>query len=466
MQLTIPNKSQSHDTQDILQANKAKDSTQVMTKAAAHNVEPQQAAQQSSSTNLSTSKSQILPTRSHIPTMRRPHIFNANATEFLRRDIPSPEEVDGFVIGPRLSAHTGDKGGAYSSSQAEGSTQAISAEYLSHSKVSAEVPHANNPNNPHEQDYTPVANDPGERGQASSAESVEHPGQSPCPTGPRMMGARITHTNARGSPSRLYIPSQPRGAGSHTNSRTWINPRTKLQERWLEAYRNLKEMSLIKEYRSAGSGVPPPVGGSFCVPTTFNEWTDHQMELANDRAREGRRKLARMEHQFLTPRHRDLPPAGPSAPITTIPFLGKIFFDGCSAVLCMSTIWTIWKSRKQREAEVPPREEQPGQEQFEEERPEAMWPSEEEMREEGNERMTSGFRRFPALPRIPGNPTVNWKQRKALPQLPFDEIWRLPSADTYNAQREIIPIDEMKVMEESVGEDLLTAISGEPCGEE
>lgn len=435
--------------------------------------EPQQAAQQSL-TNISTSKSQILSTRGQIQTMRRPHIFNANATEFLRREIPSPEELDGFVIGPRLSARTGDKSGdcgssqaAYSISQRPVETSTQATEHPNHHKVGAEVPHAHSTNNPHEQDHTLVANDPGETGQASSTESVERPGQSPCPTGPRMMGGRVIHTNARGSPSRLYIPSQPRGAGSHTNSRTWINPRTKIQEKWLEVYRNLKEMSLIKEYRSAGSGAPPPVGGSFCVPTTLNEWTDHQMELANDRAREGRRKLARMEHQFLIPRHKDLPPAGPTAPITTLPFLGKIFGDGYSAVLCMATIWTTWKPWKQREVEASPMEERPRQEHSEEEeRPEAMWPSEEEMREEGNERMTSGFRRFPALPRAPGNPTVNWKQKKALPQLPFDEIWRLPSADTYNAQREKIPADELKVMEESIGENLSTALDGEPYGGE
>lgn len=277
-----------------------------------------------------------------------------------------------------------------------------------------------------------------------------------------MMGGRFNHANPRtAGPSRLIIPNQPRGDVSHTNSKTWVNPKTKLQERWAEVFKNLKEMSLIKEYRSGGSGAPPPVGGSFCVPTTFNEWTDHRLEFANDRTKEARRKLARMEHQYLTPRHRDLPPAGPTAPITVSPFGGKKFRDGLSAVLCMATIWTIWKPCKERQTWLWSREEQPREERSEEERPEAMWPTEEEMREEGNERMTSGFRRFPALPRVPGNPTVNWKQKKALAQLPFDQVWKLPSAETFNAQREKTGADEMRVMEELIGHDLLTAIGFE-----
>ena len=94
----------------------------------------------------------------------------------------------------------------------------------------------------------------------------------------------------------------------------------------------------------------------------------------------------------------------------------------------------------------------------EEERPEAPWPSYEEMKEEGNERNTSQYRRFLALPREPCNDTVNWKQRKAIPMLPFDEVWKLPSRDTYHDQRAVTSPPEMKKMESMVGQDLLSEI--------
>lgn len=381
----------------------------------------------------------------------------------------SPEEVDGFVIGPRIPSRIEGTSGGGGSSRVESFALASPsnerAMLASHSsQPGQQSPPTRDPRtqqfqNLIKQGQAAVDGDLIETGGAKNNNNLGHSDQTQPPSSRKLLGGRSHHTNPRGAPPRLFIPSQPRGGVTHTNSKTWVNPKAKLQERWAEVYKNLKEMSLIKEYRSSGSTAPPPVGGSFCVPTTFNEWTDHRLEFANDRTKEAKRKLARMGHQYRTARHRELPPAAPTASIAA-PFAGKELKDGRSAVLCMFTIWTCWRPRKVRQVRDW-QEVKPPTEQSEEERPEAPWPPEEEMREEGNERMTSGFRRFPALPRVPGNATVNWKQKKALAQWPFDEIWKLPRAETVEAQREKRSSDEMKMMEELIGHDLLAAIEYE-----
>ena len=245
---------------------------------------------------------------------------------------------------------------------------------------------------------------------------------------------------------RSAIPTQPRAA-THTNSRTWVNPRTHLQARWTEVYKNLKDMSIIKEV--VNPQAPTSATGSFCVPKTFHDWLDHRLEIANDSAREARHRLSILQKHLRARRHPDLPPAGETAPIITPPFGGRIFGDGRGSTLAWPTIWSPW--RQQRPTALPRQTSEEG-------RPEALWPCEEEMREEGNERMTSGFRRFLGLPRIPGNDTVNWKQLKVLPMLPFDEVWKLPTAQTWRDQRATVSPSDTERMEAFIGNDLLSAL--------
>ncbi|KAL8687092.1 MAG: hypothetical protein Q9224_005255 [Gallowayella concinna] len=61
--------------------------------------------------------------------------------------------------------------------------------------------------------------------------------------------------------------------------------------------------------------------------------------------------------------------------------------------------------------------------------PQAPWPAKEEMREEGDERHTSQFGRFLALPRNPGNETVTYKQRSVVRQHHLDRVWDVPGLD-------------------------------------
>ena len=82
--------------------------------------------------------------------------------------------------------------------------------------------------------------------------------------------------------------------------------------------------------------------------------------------------------------------------------------------------------------------------------PIAPWPPLEHMKYEGDDRVNSksgrSFGRFLALPRLPSdNPTVNWTMWRVLPHLPFDEIWRVPTAEDVCAPVE--EIEDWKVLD-------------------
>ncbi|MCJ1453570.1 hypothetical protein MMC28_003917 [Mycoblastus sanguinarius] len=210
---------------------------------------------------------------------------------------------------------------------------------------------------------------------------------------------------------------------SHTNSRTWVNPRMAEGERWLQVEENLKKMELIPR--------------SPFVPHTFDQWIAHRQGRLEDVGAEQAKKLARMQ-EHLKPRHPDLPPPGKKVHIGPA-FGGKRFNDGRSAVLAIPTVWCSWYKPTV-------------------ERPQALWPCVEEMKEEGDERKTSGFRRFPGLPRVPGNETVVWKQKNVVQALLFDEVWRLPTAESVAAAKVKADAEETERMEELLGEGLLDAI--------
>lgn len=92
------------------------------------------------------------------------------------------------------------------------------------------------------------------------------------------------------------------------------------------------------------------------------------------------------------------------------------------------------------------------------ERLDPLWPCAEEMKEEGDERNTSGFRRFPALPRVPGNDTVQYKLKAIQPFLPFDAIWKLPTRKSVEDANKKYTSEETKKMEGYLGRFLLDAL--------
>ena len=230
--------------------------------------------------------------------------------------------------------------------------------------------------------------------------------------GPRAPARRTNHT--------LTQPA----AASHTNSRTWTSDSDKTAEkkRWELVEGSLKRMNLSR---------------SSVVPNTLQEWVAHQRARTEAKIEHEQRKLKDMK-----PLHRDarLPP--PSRPVKIGPaFRGKMFkHKNYGSVLVCESVWA-------RMYEPPA------------ERPNPPWPCGEEMKEEGDERNTSGFRRFLALPRVPGNDTVQYKLKAIQTFLPFDTIWKLPTKESVEAANEKTSPEEFEKMEGYLGRALLDALN-------
>ena len=208
---------------------------------------------------------------------------------------------------------------------------------------------------------------------------------------------------------------------THSRTRLWANhPRMAELDRWLEVERHLKRMELIPR--------------SPFVPHNFEEWVAFRHERLEDERLDQAKKLAKWQSSRMCP-------LGQIEPVVILPAMGgRRLFDGRSTVLCQQTIWSPWYFPT-------------------DERPQAPWPCPEEMKEEGDERNTSRFGRFPGLPRVPGNETVNWKQKNHLPLLPFDEVWSLPNADTFAAIWTPTEVDVMEDMEVLLGQELMDALN-------
>lgn len=211
-------------------------------------------------------------------------------------------------------------------------------------------------------------------------------------------------------------------AASHTNSRTWTSELVLEKERWQRVEESLGRMNLLR---------------SSVIPKTLKDWLVHQRGRADAKREREQRKLDVMNRSLRDPR---LPP--PSRPVKTGPaFRGRTFeHKNHGSVLVVPTVWA--------RAYEPPTD-----------RPDPLWPCAEEMKEEGDERNTSGFRRFPALPRVPGNVTVQYKLKAIQPFLPFDAIWELPTRKTVEAAKENYSPEESEKMEGYLGRSLLDALS-------
>lgn len=163
------------------------------------------------------------------------------------------------------------------------------------------------------------------------------------------------------------------------------------------------------------------------VPTNLSEWLAHRVAFAEDTRKAEMRKLANREAAHESGLGTGRVRIGPA-------FGGKRFRDNRSSVLAMESVWSPWH----QPTEV---------------YPQALWPSPEEMKEEGDERNTSGFGRFPALPRVPGNETVVWKQKNMITPFSLDRVWELPTLEKEK------PTEDKLEMEELIGENLLKKLN-------
>ena len=176
---------------------------------------------------------------------------------------------------------------------------------------------------------------------------------------------------------------------------------------------------------------------SSVVPKTLKDWLVHQRERMEVKIQREQRKLLK-DMTFLLRDDRLTPP---SCPVKVGPgFRGKTFeHKNYGSVLACPSVWA-------RMYEPPA------------ERPDPPWPCVEEMKEEGDERNTSGFRRFLALPRVPGNDTVQYKLKAIQNFLPFDTIWKLPTKESVEAANEKSSPEEFEKMEGYLGRSLLDAL--------
>lgn len=162
------------------------------------------------------------------------------------------------------------------------------------------------------------------------------------------------------------------------------------------------------------------------VPKSMDEWLAHRIAFAEDAKQDELKRLS--DKQAASG-----PTVGGGRVRVHQPLDGKHFHDNRSAVLGLKSTWAPWHEPTELY-------------------PQAPWPSLEEMKEEGDERNTSGFGRFPALPRVPGNETVVWKQKNVIVPYSFDGVWELPKIETGR------PTYDEDAMNEWIGDEMRKAL--------
>ena len=174
---------------------------------------------------------------------------------------------------------------------------------------------------------------------------------------------------------------------SYSNSQTWRSQSLTFYQEWKRVHNNLRKIRFDR---------------SPFVPTTFDEYLAHQVAHKNMLSDESREKLHQYEVDLSVKQRLGL--ASDPPPMV---WGGEMFCDGRLGVLGHQTVWAhLWEAN--------------------EEHPLAEWPGLDEQREEGDERNTSGFGRFLPIPRVPGNPTVVWKQKAFLTPYDFDRVKPVP----------------------------------------
>lgn len=221
------------------------------------------------------------------------------------------------------------------------------------------------------------------------------------PTSPESTLVPSLECNTPTRPSPLSTVFSP--DVSYINSRTWVSPRIREKDEWKRINDGFHALNLNHPDHSP------------YTPKTFEEYLQHKYDFLNDRKQE-------IQDRYLA--------AAGFERCMEPPIGGRSFDDGRATVLGMETIWCPWDEPNAYHAQPP-------------------WPSKEEMREEGDERHTSQFGRYLALPRNPGNATVTYKQRSPVKQHHLDRVWEIPRPDDLGESH------EEEVMEELVGESLL-----------
>ena len=132
------------------------------------------------------------------------------------------------------------------------------------------------------------------------------------------------------------------------------------------------------------------------LPVTYAEWITHRLEILEDQKKELERMVRAKE---MAQAEKILPALN-----------GRTWHDGRGTVLGQETIWSHWLLPVLM--------------------PSAPWPSLQELRWEGDDRARSGVHRFLPLPREAANETVAWHQLRMVHALDFDQVRKVPTAET------------------------------------
>ena len=182
---------------------------------------------------------------------------------------------------------------------------------------------------------------------------------------------------------------------SNRHRKVWVNPEYSERDNWARIEANLKKSDLIK---------------SPFVPHNYGEHIQHRAIIAEAVVRDDIQKIK------IKKAERERPPL-----LIQPAMMGRTFNDNRGLVTSMETIWSPnWKQSASH--------------------PQARWPTPAEMKEEGDERYTSGFDRFLPLPRVPGNETVGHKMRSLVAPYHMDRVRELPTPAYENDIPE--PVDE------------------------
>lgn len=168
-------------------------------------------------------------------------------------------------------------------------------------------------------------------------------------------------------------------SGGTGGSLTWVSDDTRERDSFRRMRLNVGHMSPNSPF----------------VPVDMNGWLTHRLEIVEDNMRKLNRAIFLRRTEKASACNDNIRPA----------LEGRRLGDFRSTVLAQKTIW------RPDELNNPSR-------------PQAPWPDSSERKHEGYQRVRSGYSRFPPLPRVPGNPTVNWKQRSPIAAYEFDQVGR------------------------------------------
>ena len=173
----------------------------------------------------------------------------------------------------------------------------------------------------------------------------------------------------------------------YSSSRTWVSPR-------------VKETGQRQQLNFARRKLCPK--SPFWLPDF--DIAKHKKDWEAGEARRAEQKeVQEMEEEEERKKLQDSESAE-SPPIRT-PFAGKDLNANFSPVLCVETIFCPQWEKGQTAV--------------------APWPSKSEMKYEGDDRISTDalHGRFPGIPRVESNETVNWQHRAPVGQYLFDEFY-------------------------------------------